>query len=76
MFFRQSKEFKFLIIRIYKRNFITIMTCIRCATKQKKCEKCVQINKQYESTKFLINFDVIIYVIKKSKREKIKMKTI
>ena len=83
--FRQNKEFKLLTTRIFKRSVVAMITCIRGATKQKKCrifsffKKCakyVRIDRRCKSMKFLMNFDAINRVMKKLEREKAKTKII
>lgn len=81
--FQLFKDFKILLNRIIKRNVIVMMTCTRCATKQKKCrmsllshrcEKCIRFEKKCELAHFVLNFEFIDRAMKKLKRKKLKIK--
>ena len=70
------------VVRIFKKEIVVMIFCTRCARDSKKCrlsslsrkcEKCVRVEKKYESSMSLINFDDIDKAMNKLSREKIKI---
>ena len=72
-----------MINRVNKKSVIAMIACTRCAMRQKecrmssffkRCDECIRFNKKCESSQSIINFDSIDRVMKKLKREKLKIK--